>query len=187
MVRQIPNLISVLRILLVVPLGYSLWREDYAAALSLFVIGGLSDGLDGFLARRYQWITSLGKVLDPMGDKLMMVTSYLLLGWHGVLPWWLVILVILRDVIIITGSLAYRLLIGSVKMEPLWISKWNTVFQIMLVVLVMLNQLTTVITPWLIESMFIVVAITTVLSGYNYVKLWGGRAWQAWGKGTVHD
>ena len=71
MMRQIPNLISVARILLVVPIGYCLWRQDYATALILFLIGGLSDGVDGFLARRYQWVTSLGKVLDPLGDKLM--------------------------------------------------------------------------------------------------------------------
>ncbi|MCK5721342.1 MAG: CDP-alcohol phosphatidyltransferase family protein, partial [Gammaproteobacteria bacterium] len=65
--KDIPNIISILRILLVVPLAYFLWAQDYLTALLLFLIGGLSDGLDGFLARRYHWETELGVILDPMG------------------------------------------------------------------------------------------------------------------------
>ena len=106
--RDIPNVISIFRIVLVVPIAYYLWYQYFFTVLLLFLIGGLSDGLDGFLARRYKWETELGVILDPMGDKLMMLTAYLLLGWHHLLAWWLVGLVIFRDLIIVLGTLLYR-------------------------------------------------------------------------------
>ena len=120
--KDIPNLISIMRIVLVVPLAYFLWHQNYLIALLLFLVGGLSDGLDGFLARRYKWETELGVMLDPMGDKLMMLTAYLLLGWHTLLPWWLVSLVLARDLIIVVGSLLYKKYIAEAQLKPLFIS-----------------------------------------------------------------
>ena len=174
--RDIPNLISILRIVLVVPIAYYLWNQNYSIALLLFLIGGLSDGLDGFLARRYHWETELGVILDPMGDKLMMLTAYLLLGWHNLLAWWLVGLVIFRDLIIVIGTLLYRKFIGEAKLKPLFISKLNTVFQIVLVLFIMLSQVIT-LTPLIVESFLWMVVITTLMSGYAYIDEWGKRAW----------
>ena len=174
--KDIPNLISILRIGLVLPIAYFLWYQNYSIALLLFLIGGLSDGLDGFLARRYQWETELGVVLDPMGDKLMMVTSYLLLGWHHLLPWWLVSLVILRDIVIVVGTLLYQQFIGSAKLNPLFISKLNTACQILLVLFIMLAQVIT-LSPTLISGFIWIVTGTTLLSGYIYLNEWGRRAW----------
>jgi len=174
--RDIPNLISILRIVLVVPIAYYLWYQNYSIALLLFLIGGLSDGLDGFLARRYHWETELGVILDPMGDKLMMLTAYLLLGWHNLLAWWLVGLVISRDLIIVIGTLLYRKFIGEAKLKPLLISKLNTVFQIVLVLFIMLSQVIT-LPPLIVESFLWIVVITTLMSGYAYIDEWGKRAW----------
>lgn len=175
--RDIPNIISLLRIALVVPIAYYLWYQNYSIALLLFLIGGFSDGLDGFLARRYNWQSDLGVILDPMGDKLMMTASYLLLGWHNVLPWWLVILVILRDVIIVSGTLLYKRFVGEAKLKPLFISKLNTVCQILLVLLSMLSQVISL--PFdIVNSMMWIVVVTTLLSGYAYINEWGRRAWQ---------
>ncbi len=176
--RQIPNLISLLRILLVVPIAYYLWNQNYLVALSLFLIGGLSDGLDGFLARRYHWETELGVILDPMGDKLMMLVAYLLLGWQQLLPWWLVGLVIARDLVIVSGTLLYRYFIGKAKLRPLFISKLNTVMQILLVLFTMLSQVV-VLPPAVVQTLVWLVALTTLLSGYSYVREWGTRALQA--------
>lgn len=174
--KDIPNIISLLRIVLVVPLAYFLWQQHYLAALILFLIGGLSDGLDGLLARRYQWETQLGTLLDPMGDKLMMFCAYLLLGWHELLPWWLVGLVILRDVIIVVGTLLYKKYIGRAVLTPFFISKLNTLFQILLVLIIMFSQ--TVSLNYLIVDSFIwLVTVTTLLSGYAYINDWGTRAW----------
>lgn len=174
--RDIPNIISILRITLVVPIAYFLWYQNYLTALLLFLIGGLSDGLDGFLARRYKWETELGVILDPMGDKLMMLTAYLILGWHNLLPWWLVSLVIIRDLILVFGALLYRKFIGEAKLKPLFISKLNTVFQILLVLLIMFSQVIT-LTPLIIDSILWLVVATTLMSGYAYINEWGRRAW----------
>lgn len=174
--KDIPNIISILRILLVVPLTYFLWAQDYLTALLLFLIGGLSDGLDGFLARRYHWETELGVILDPMGDKLMMVTAYLLLGWHSLLPWWLVSLVIFRDFIIVFGSLLYRRFIGEAKLKILFISKFNTVCQILLVLLIMFSQVIN-LNQIITDSLLWLVVVTTLMSGYAYINEWGKRAW----------
>ena len=174
--KQIPNLISIVRIVLVVPIAYFLWNQNYLTALLLFLVGGLSDGLDGFLARRFQWETKLGVILDPMGDKLMMLASYLLLGWHSLLPWWLVSLVIARDLILVIGTLLYRKFIGEAKLKPLWISKFNTVCQILLVIIVMLSQVTSLL-PLIVNIIMWTVVVTTLLSGYAYINEWGRRAW----------
>ena len=174
--KQIPNAISILRIVLVVPIGYFLWQQNYLVALFLFLIGGLSDGLDGFLARRYKWETELGVILDPMGDKLMMLTAYLLLGWHNLLAWWLVSLVIFRDLIIVLGTLLYRKFIGEAKLKPLFISKLNTVCQILLVLIVMLSQVFN-FNALIVDSILWLVVVTTIMSGYAYINEWGRRAW----------
>ena len=173
--RDIPNIISILRIVLVAPITYFLWHQNYLIALLLFLIGGLSDGLDGFLARRYKWETELGVILDPMGDKLMMLSAYLLLGWHYLLPWWLVSLVIFRDLIIVAGTLLYRQFIGDAKLKPLFISKLNTVFQILLVLIIMFSQVIKV-DSLITDSLLWLVVVTTLMSGYAYMNKWGRRA-----------
>ena len=158
------------------PIAYVLWNQHYLSASLLFLLGGLSDGLDGFIARRYQWETELGVILDPMGDKLMMLTAYLLLGWHNLLPWWLVCLVILRDLILVIGTLLYRQFIGQAKLKPLFISKLNTVAQIVLVLIIMLAQVINIST-FFSDSIMWLVVVTTLLSGYAYCIEWGRRAW----------
>ncbi len=176
--RDIPNIISIVRIVLVVPIAYFLWSQNYLVALLLFIVGGLSDGLDGFLARRYNWETDLGVMLDPMGDKLMMLSAYLLLGWHGLIPWWLVIVVVSRDLILVFGTLLYRKFIGQAKLKPLFISKLNTVFQILLVLIVMISQVIN-LNPLIIDGILWLVTATTVISGYAYINEWGRRAWHS--------
>ena len=124
--NQIPNIISVIRILLVAPVVYCLLNQQFQVAWWLFVIAGISDGVDGYLARRFNWQTELGATLDPIGDKLLMVFSYLALGWLAQLPIWLVILVILRDVVIVSGTLFYRRLTGENELERMAAAKaWS--------------------------------------------------------------
>ena len=174
--NQIPNVISVIRILLVAPVVYYLVNQQYEMAWWLFVIAGISDGVDGFLARHFHWQTELGATLDPIGDKLLMVFSYLTLGWMAQLPAWLVALVIARDVIIVVGTLIYRRLTGDKAIEPLYISKVNTVFQILLVVVVIYSLAFQVLPAWLSMSLIYIVALTTISSGISYVYVWTHRA-----------
>lgn len=174
--RDIPNILTLLRILLVVPIMVLLARGEYLTVLGLFALAGLSDGLDGFLARRYDWRTPLGALLDPLADKLMLVGVYLVLGWSGGLPLWLVTLVVLRDVVIISGALAYHHRCGNLTMEPTWISKANTMFQILLGLVAILATTSAVLPLWVLNSLIGVVSLTTLWSGVDYVWRWGRRA-----------
>ena len=177
---DIPNLISILRILLVAPTVYYLLNENYSVALLLFFIAGVSDGVDGFLARHFNWQSRLGAILDPIGDKLLLVTCYLALGWLGHIPILLVILILLRDIIIVLGAVTYHMYIEEVDIKPVLVSKLNTVLQIMLVVLLLfgLSRLafSDLVTPQVIDVLVWLVYATTVASGIVYVWLWGRRA-----------
>jgi len=150
--------------------------QHWNLALPLFLIAGLSDGLDGFLARRYHWTSRLGAILDPIGDKLLMVSSYLVLGWQGILPYWLVALVILRDVVIMTGTVLYRFIVGVVVFEPILLSKINTVCQILLVTVVLCVLAGADMLASMQTLLIYIVLVTTLSSGVAYVVLWARRA-----------
>jgi len=174
--RDIPNLISIFRILLVLPIVYLLYRQQLGFALVLFIIAGVSDGVDGYLAKRNGWSSALGAFLDPLADKTLLISSYLVLGWVGLFPVWLVAAVILRDLIIVIGSLGYFVLIGRVEMAPSIISKINTAAQITLVAVVLLTSLVSGLNA-IVEPLAYIVFTTTVLSGIGYVWVWGKKAW----------
>lgn len=178
--KQLPNIISILRILLVIPTINYLWHNEFGKALALFFIAGASDGLDGFLARRFGWMTRLGSLLDPLGDKLLMTAIYFTLGLMDLLPVWLVALVIGRDLVIVLGALAYRLLLKEITMQHLLISKLNTGAQILLVLLLMFHlsqlPLAGLVPDILITLLVYVVALTTFASGIAYVVIWSRRA-----------
>ncbi len=174
--RQLPNTISVVRILLVLPLVWAFAEENYQAALALVIIAGISDGVDGYLARRFGWGTRLGTVLDPIGDKVLLVSSFFMLGWLGQFPFWLVALVIGRDVVIVAGAVAYHLLIHHYEMAPTLTSKLNTLMQILLVTAVLVSEGVVVLPQAVLSGMVFLVLLTTLLSGLEYVWVWGRRA-----------
>ena len=174
--RDIPNLLTILRLLLVAPIVVLMVKERYAGALVLFAVAGVSDGLDGYLAKRNGWITRLGSFLDPLADKALLVCSYLALGWNGLLPIWLVALVLSRDLVILAGATAFHFLIGRFDAEPTLLSKTNTFAQIVLVLFVVIDQLVEWATQSVVDSLIYVVAATTIASGIGYVVDWGRRA-----------
>ncbi|HNW77517.1 MAG TPA: CDP-alcohol phosphatidyltransferase family protein [Candidatus Competibacteraceae bacterium] len=176
--RDIPNLITGLRILLVAPFLWLLLREQYGAALILFVIAGVSDALDGFLAKSCGWTSELGGILDPIADKLLLMGAMLALGWLHELPRWLVALVILRDVLILGGALGYHLLVERFQAAPLLISKLNTLLQLILVSAVIIHYGLLPLPATLIDALIGLTALTTVWSGAAYAWCWGQRAWR---------
>ncbi len=182
--RHIPNLITGCRILLVAPILWLLLEERFGAALALFVVAGVSDAVDGFLAKHYGWTSNLGGILDPLADKLLLLGVVLVLGWMGELPTWLVVLVVLRDLLIVGGALGYHYLIEPFTAEPTLISKLNTLMQLLLVLTVMFSKGVAVVPGWLTATLLITVALTTVLSGGHYVWTWGLRALQ---RGRQHN
>jgi len=175
---DIPNLISFLRVLLIPPVVWFLLQEQYQYALVLFIIAGLSDALDGYLARKYNWGSDLGGWLDPLADKAMQVSAYCALTWIGLIPFWLLLTVILRDVLIVCGGFYYFYRVEKVSASPSWISKVNTLVQISLVVLILIHKSVFEIPSELLDVMIYTVLVTTVLSGLDYVVTWSKKAWQ---------
>ena len=176
--RDIPNLISILRILLVIPVVWALVDERYALALLLSAVAGISDGIDGFLAKHFHWQSRLGSILDPIADKLLLVASFATLAWMDLLPLWLLWLVLARDVIIVSGGLAYHYFIGEFELLPVWSSKINTALQIILVLLVIISQ------QWFAELTLLIsigvwaVVVSVIFSGLEYILTWGNKAWK---------
>ena len=134
---NVPNVITIARILAVPVLIWLIVSGEYLWSFWLFVLAGLSDGVDGFIAKRFDQRTQLGAYLDPLADKLMLVSIYVSLGLLRVLPPWLVILVVARDIMIVGGVVLATLLEQPVKVQPLLLSKLNTGTQIVLAGLVM--------------------------------------------------
>lgn len=174
--RHLPNLITGLRILLVAPFLWALLEERYSTALLLFVVAGVSDALDGFLAKYFGWTSELGGLLDPLADKLLLIGAILALGWLNELPGWLVALVILRDLLIVGGAVSYHLLIERFEAAPLMISKLNTLVQLILVCAVIVHYGMISLPKTLLTSLIMLTALTTVWSGAAYIWQWSQRA-----------
>jgi len=174
--HQLPNLLSVLRIVLVPPVVFYILRNNYMPALILFVIAGATDSLDGWLAKHFGWESALGEILDPLADKLLLVSSYICFAWLELLPVWLVIIVILRDITIIVGGVAYRFFYGMVVIKPSYISKLNTLMQIVLIAVMLFSLALLAVDTLLIDILIWVVLFTTLASGISYIFDWGRRA-----------
>lgn len=129
---NIPNLITLGRVILVPVIFWLLISKQTGAACIVFVVAGISDGVDGFLAKRFGWQTELGAYLDPLADKLLLVSIYIALGVLAEIPSWLAIGVVSRDILIVAGVVLAWLLDHPVDINPLWVSKANTVAQILL-------------------------------------------------------
>lgn len=153
-------------------------EEKFSSALLLVAIAGLSDGLDGFLARHFHWQSRLGSILDPLADKLLLVATFATLTYMQLLPLWLLLLVFGRDLLIVCGALAYHIKFGEYELSPLWSSKINTVFQIALVLLVIVQQeWLPQVEAWSTTLIGLVVA-SVIISGSEYIMVWGKNAWQ---------
>lgn len=151
---------------------------DFFTALVLFAVAGFSDALDGFLAKHYHWESRLGSILDPLADKLLLVASFATLTWLGLIPYWLLWLVLGRDVLIVAGALAYHYIVGKFELLPLWSSKINTALQIGLVLLIIFQQHWLFDAQYLITIMIWFVVASIIYSGSEYLSVWGLRAWK---------
>jgi len=176
--QDIPNLISVIRILLVIPVVSALLDYQFGLAMVLFAVAGVSDALDGFLAKQYHWESRLGSILDPLADKLLLVASFATLTWLGFIPNWLLWLVFGRDIMIVTGGMAYHYLFGKFKLLPLWSSKINTLLQILLVFAIIVQHYADLAIQHWIEIGVSLVVVSVIISGAEYMIVWGRRAWQ---------
>ena len=174
--RWLPNAISLLRIALVLPILIFIVDGQYKIALALFFFAGLSDGIDGYLAKRFEWHTRIGALLDPIADKLLVAGLFITLAYTGDIPVWLAAVVILRDVVIVSGAMAYNFLVRPVQGEPTRVSKLNTALQLLFLLFVISRAGF----GWPDEISITVlgasVLITVVISGVDYVWSWSRRA-----------
>jgi cardiolipin synthase len=164
----LPNIITFARLCAVPMAVWLVLHQDFTAAFWLFAAAGISDAIDGWLARR-QGSTFLGTLLDPVADKALLVTMYLTLASVRVLPDWLAILVVFRDIVIVGGFLFLSVLGQPLAIRPLWISKLNTTLQIVLVATALLLAALHLSLPLLTTALVWAVAATTFASGAAYV------------------
>jgi cardiolipin synthase len=171
----IPNIITVFRLFLVPVVVYMIVTDELYAAFLAFLAAGLTDAIDGFLARRFGWQTELGAYLDPIADKALLMSVYAALGFFHYLPAWLVILVVSRDLLIIGAVMLSWLMSRAIAVHPLAISKVNTAAQIALAVLVLAEGgLQLGLLPY-IHMLIWSVGLTTGLSAAVYLVIWMKR------------
>lgn len=171
---KVPNLLTVLRIASAPALIILMLEEKYEAALLLFVIAGITDGLDGWIAKRFNCVTELGARLDPLADKILIISAFCMLAWLDRVPFELVLLVIFRDIVIVGGYLVLTL-DDDIPMQPSLISKANTFFQITFVIVVLLENTIWMEPNFLHGVLMWLVALSTVTSGVQYVWVWAFR------------
>ena len=175
--RHLPNLICLARIALIWPTIRALDGGDYSVALALFAVAAVSDGLDGYLAKRFNWTSELGKILDPLADKLLLVSVFIVGAWNDLVPAWLAAAAIARDVMIGLGALAFRSWFGPLRGRPTIISKINTLMQLSYLLGVMTEAATGLPPREMLAALAVVAFITTVLSGIDYIYAFTRRAW----------
>lgn len=172
----LPNAISILRIALIAPILILILQGSFGWALALFWLAGFSDGVDGYLAKRFSWHTRLGALLDPVADKLLIAGTFITLAYTHHIPLWLAAAVILRDVVIVVGATAYNFLVKPVQGEPTRVSKLNTALQLLFLMFVLSragfgwpDQIT-------LTVLGAAILVTVVISGVDYVWSWSRRA-----------
>ena len=170
--HNLPNLISFLRLLLVPLTVWLIISDEFGWAFAVFLVAGVSDGLDGLLARRFGWRSRLGAYLDALADKALLVSIFLTLGFLRIIPAWLVLIVVSRDVLIITAVLLSRLLDHPVQVSPLMVSKINTAVQILFAVALLGFAAVAWPISGLITYGAVPVALLTILSGAAYLQSW---------------
>lgn len=176
MLRYLPNALTFLRLLLAAPLGLLILRQQFDAALAVAFLAGITDALDGWAARRLNSFSQFGAALDPIADKILVTVAFLCCAQVGLIPWYLAITVISRDVIIVCGALCYRLLIGPFQFGATALSKLNMLIQIAFCVLLLTAQvLPSLGTGWQFWG-GVVVIIIAIVSGLDYMITWASKA-----------
>ena len=178
---KLPNLLTLSRIVLTPVIVYAILREQAGMALILMIVAGFSDGLDGYLAKRFHQQTTLGAYLDPIADKLLLVSSIVALFLVDRTPLFLFLAVVFRDVIILIGALAYEMVTHQLQMQPTHLSKATTAVQIAYVAIVLLSMAYPLSPLWLSMMAWLTFAITCA-SGLHYMWLWTLKAVRAEGR-----
>lgn len=178
-ILTVPNMLTVFRMVLIPVFVTMLFYQRFILALAVFVCAGLTDGLDGLLARRFDQRSQLGTVLDPIADKLMMVTAFIVLSMRGIfpppvpshlpVPFWVTVTVISRDVFIVVGAAAINIMTGFRGFRPSWLGKVNTTVQIVAIAAIMFAASVPYYTGYYLPTVYATVFTFAILSGLHYI------------------
>lgn len=179
-IAHLPNLLCLSRLASVPVVIWAILQHNFALAFWLFVAAGVSDALDGFIAKRFGAESVFGAFLDPIADKCLLVGVYVAFAARDMLPLWLIIMIVFRDLLIVGGALVVLAVTHKLSMEPLLVSKVNTLLQIALAAGVLADAAFGLGQQMAVDVGCVVVAITTFLSGLTYVVVWTRRvaAWE---------
>lgn len=175
----LPNLLTVFRMVLIPIFVTLLFYQRLVLALVVFVVAGITDGLDGLLARRFDQRSQLGTILDPIADKLMLVTAFVVLSMRNIypqpvpshlpIPFWVTAAVISRDVFIVVGAAAINIMTGFRGFRPSWLGKINTTVQIIAVGIIMLAASLPYGTGYYLPTLYVLIFTFAILSGAHYI------------------
>ncbi len=175
--ENIPNLLTVLRFAIIIPILFSLIHEAYYTAFALFGLAGISDLFDGFLARRYGWTSRFGSISDPLADKALLAACFVALSMIGVVPVSVTCLVVFRDLWIIAGAAVFHFAIGTFSFKPSFISKCNTGVQLLFIAGCLFNLVFPLFPEAWLYFLQVIVVVTTVITLLHYTWVWGKKAY----------
>jgi cardiolipin synthase len=175
-VWNVPNVLTLLRVLAAPLLAYFLLRAHYHYALYTFAAAALTDMLDGFVARHFNRTTEFGAALDPLADKLITLTCLLILTFQTLVPLWLTLVMVVRDAVIVAGAFAYHHLFGGIDIHPTRLGKLYTVAAFTLFIAVLANAAQLIAITNYSPIFFLLVLVLAVGSLAQYVWLWGKKA-----------
>ena len=182
-IKQIPNALTTLRLILALPVCLLILNENYPAVLWVALIAGLSDAVDGYLARRLNALSYYGAVADPLADKTLLLSTYIAFSVVGLLPWWVAVLLLIRDLLIVSGALIYRRKFGHYKMAPSVWGKSCTAMQILFALMLLMQQVYPVLPEFILQVALWLVILLAFVSGGHYLYIWGRKIMT--GKGCV--
>ena len=172
LIRHIPNLLTLFRMCAAPALVLCLTDHNYGLGILVFLIAAVTDAIDGWFAKQFNCVTHLGSILDPIADKVLIITAYIVLSLLGDIPLWLMLIVGFRDLGIIGGYLILQIIRSQMPPQPSLISKLNTVTQITFILSVMVNKSGWISLSELVPILLWSVALTTILSGFHYMYRW---------------
>jgi len=180
----IPNMITIMRFVLVPAVVLAMLKMRWDWAFAGFLVAGISDGVDGFIARRFNQHSELGAYLDPMADKLLLVSVFVVMGFIGELPLWLVVTMVSRDGLIVCAVVLSTVMAHPVEMKPLFVSKANTAIQIVLAAVVLGELALAIHLDPLRPALIILSGVLTVASAAAYLVAWL-RHMSGYGEGST--
>ena len=174
-IKQIPNILTTLRLILAVPVCLLILNENYSTVLWIAFIAGFSDAVDGYLARKLNALSHYGAVVDPLADKALLLGSYIAFALVGLLSCWVAVILLLRDMLIVSGAFIYRRKFGRYKMAPSAWGKSSTAVQILFALMLLLQQVYPVLPEFSLQLGLWLVILLAIVSGGHYLYTWAGR------------